>query len=37
MENVFAPRFDQHKDPHPNQIAFEDARVRLLLKEVRAL
>lgn len=35
MENPFAPRYDQKREPHPKQIAFEDVRVRIVLDRFR--
>lgn len=31
MDSPFAPRFDNHQEPHPKQIEFEDQSVRLVL------
>jgi hypothetical protein len=31
VDNPFAPRYDQHQEPHPRQISFEGERVRIVL------
>ncbi len=31
MENPFVPRYGHDQEPHPNQVAFEGQRVRLVL------